>query len=259
MLTKSLTELANHYGSDKGTVGPSATWSAHNYTDVYEAYLEGYRQSPLAILEIGLGVTGERWKANIVQGRNAQGGASLRMWYDYFPQAKIYGIDINACSYLDNERIMTFVADQGRVEDLEAFTAAAGEVAFDVIIDDGSHRPDHQQVSFSYFFHKLKVGGLYFIEDLLANGLGDGVASGARSAPIRNTRSVLKHFLAHGSFLEPNALFDQTYLAQHIGVMRFHAPRAGRKLVFEANPRRPLKQVVVYQPDSESLCMIRKR
>lgn len=257
MLTKSLTELANYYGSDKGTIGPSATWSAHNYTDVYEAYLEGYRQSPLAVLEIGLGVTGDRWKTNIVQGRNAQGGASLRMWYDYFPQAKIYGIDINEGAYLNNDRIMTFVADQGRVDDLEAFTAATGDVAFDVIVDDGSHRPDHQQVALSYFFPKLKAGGLYFIEDLLANGLGD--SGQARSVQVRNTRSVLKHFLAQGVFLEPNALFDQTYLAQHIGALRFHAPRARRKLVLEANPRRPLKYVVVYQPNSESLCMIRKQ
>ena len=63
IMTKSLTELANQYGTDKGTVGPVRTWSAHNYTDIYEAYLERYRLSTLTILEIGLGVTGDRWKA----------------------------------------------------------------------------------------------------------------------------------------------------------------------------------------------------
>lgn len=255
----SLTELANRYGTDKGTVGPSATWSAHNYTDVYEAYLEQYRQSPLAILEIGLGVTGDRWKAQIVRGRNAQGGASLRMWYDYFPHARIYGIDINDGAYLDNDRIMTFVADQGKIEDLDAFMAASGAAEFDVVIDDGSHRPEHQQVSLSYFFRRLKAGGLYFVEDLLSNGLGDGAAGRLGSARVMNTRSVLKHFLAHGSFLEPNALFDQAYLAEHIGYLRFHAPTAAVKVVFEANPRRPIKRLVHFSPDTEALCVIRKR
>lgn len=34
----SLTELANHHGSDKGTLGPTDGWPGHNYTDVYEFY-----------------------------------------------------------------------------------------------------------------------------------------------------------------------------------------------------------------------------
>jgi hypothetical protein len=257
-MKQSLTDLANRYGTDKGTIGPSATWGAHNYTDVYEAYLEGYRQLPLVILEIGLGVTGDRWKTRIVQGRNAEGGASLRMWYDYFPDAQIYGFDVNDGAYLDNERITTFVADQGKVEDLDSFMTAIGDVEFDVIIDDGSHRPEHQQVSLSYFFRRLKVGGLYFIEDLLSNGLGDGAVGGTASASVKNTRSVLKHFLVQGEFLQPNALFDQAYLAEHIEYMRFHVPYARVKYAVQTDLRRPIKRVVYFTPDTESLCVIRK-
>jgi hypothetical protein len=108
----SLTEIANHYGTDKGTIGPSPDFPGHNYTDIYEAYLGRFRQSPVTLLEIGLGVVGDRWDAKIVQGRNT-GGASLKMWYDYFPNARIYGLDINDCSYLANDRVRTFVADQG--------------------------------------------------------------------------------------------------------------------------------------------------
>ena len=106
---KSLTELANLYATDKGTQGPSSTWSVNNYTDLYEVYLDPYRNSEINFLEIGLGVTGDRWESRIVHGRNS-GGASIRMWYDYFSKAKIFGIDINGCSYLDNDRIATFVA-----------------------------------------------------------------------------------------------------------------------------------------------------
>src|SRR5438874_1528265 len=119
MSATTLTELANQHGSDKGTIGPSADWAGHNYTDIYEAYLERHRYSAINILEIGLGVVGEHWDSQIVHGRNT-GGASVKMWYDYFPKAKIFGIDVNACPYLDNDRIKTFVADQGSVVELEA-------------------------------------------------------------------------------------------------------------------------------------------
>ncbi|MFZ2197319.1 MAG: hypothetical protein WAV13_06290 [Thermodesulfovibrionales bacterium] len=258
MFSKSLTELANLYGTDKGTTGPSSRWGAHNYTDIYEAYLGNYRQSPVVLLEIGLGVTGDRWNSPIVHGRNT-GGASLKMWHDYFPKAKIYGIDINECLYLENSRTRTFVADQGRVEDLDAFVEATGGTDFDIIIDDGSHRPDHQQISFSYFFRKLKSGGLYFIEDLLSNGMGDGAKGIMASDKVRNTRSVMKHYLKHGSFLEPNAFLDPDYLRAHIGSLSFHVPDLSTGFSFRPHPKRLFKKVVSYHPDSESLCAIRKK
>lgn len=106
MTLKTLTELANLYGTDKGTIGPNPNWEPHNYTDIYEAYLARYRYSAITILEIGLGVTGLRWETTIVQGRNT-GGASVKMWHDYFPNARIYGIDINPCPDLNKDRITT--------------------------------------------------------------------------------------------------------------------------------------------------------
>ncbi len=258
-MTKTLTDLANFYGSDKGTVGPIATWSVHNYTDIYDIYLEPYRLLPLHILEIGLGVVGDRWDSHIVCGRNAAGGASIRMWYDYFPNAQIYGIDINECSYLDTDRIKTFVADQGNIEDLKAFTAATEAVEFDFIFDDGSHRPDHQQISLGYFFRYLKSGGLYFIEDLLDNGLGDGIAGRMSARQVHNTRNVLKQYRAKGTFLEPNVLLDPDYLQQQIAAISFHAPRVGVKSIVRPSRRRLIDRVVYFKPESESLCVIRKR
>src|SRR5437588_5742537 len=100
---QSLTALANKYGSDKGTLGPSASWPAHNYTDIYEAYLWSRRNEPITLLEIGLGVTGEAWRADIAHGRNQDGGGSVKMWQDYFPKARIVGADINPARHLDTE------------------------------------------------------------------------------------------------------------------------------------------------------------
>lgn len=258
MTRPSLTELANAHGSDKGTVGPTPDWAAHNYTDVYEAYLERHRTAALKILEIGLGVTGKRWKAGIVRGRNT-GGASLKMWYDYFPNAQIYGIDVNECSYLDNDRVRTFVADQGNLAELEAFVQATANTEFDVIIDDGSHRPDHQQISLGFFFKRLKPGGLYFIEDLLANGMGDGARGWMACDSVRNTRTVLKHFVKHGVFGEPHALVDPDELRSAIDAVHFHVPRISFKVVVHASLKRPIKKLVSYQPDRETLCLLRKK
>lgn len=245
MTDKTLTELANFHGTDKGTLGPTPEWEPHNYTDIYEAYLARHRQSALCMLEIGLGVTGPRWETTIVQGRNT-GGASLKMWYDYFPNARLYGIDVNPCPYLDNDRIKTFVADQGNLDDLQAFEKVTEGIEFDVIIDDGSHRPDHQQISLGFLFKKLKGGGLYFIEDLLDNGLGDNMPGRHASDSVRNTRSVLKHFQQTGEFLEPNVLVNPDYLREQIAYLSFHAPKL-------------LMNTVRYPTDTEQLCVITKK
>lgn len=265
MASRSLTELANAHGSDKGTEGPSPEWGAHNYTDVYEAYLEPLRDAPISLLEIGLGVSGKRWRSKIVHGRNT-GGASVKMWRDYFPRARIYGIDVNDCSFLDDDRVSTFVADQGDVEDLRAFTEATDGIGFDVIVDDGSHRPDHQQLSLGYFLDFLEPGGLYFVEDLQANGYGDGARGRQASDDVRNTRAVLRHLRAHGEAPEPHALPDPGALARQIEHIGLHVPRVvpvkpRREGVWRR--RRPVRRqgrgATAFEPDSERLAVLRKR
>jgi hypothetical protein len=216
----SLTELANRFGSDKGTAGPAPAFPGHDYTSVYEAYLERHRDRVFSLVEIGLGVKGDRWEAKIVQGRNT-GGASVKMWREYFPRARIYGLDVNECAYLDDERTRTFVADQGNVDDLARFVEAVP--SFDVVIDDGSHRPDHQQISLDFLFPHLSAGGLYFIEDLLSNGLGDGKTGRSASDRVLNTRRVLKHYLATGTLREPHAVANFETWRNDVAGIDFHA------------------------------------
>jgi hypothetical protein len=216
----SLTELANRFGSDKGTEGPGPGFSGHNYTPVYEAYLGDHRDRAFALVEIGLGVKGDRWEAKIVQGRNT-GGASVKMWREYFPHARIYGLDVNECAYLDDERTRTFVADQGSVDDLARFVEAVP--SFDVVLDDGSHRPDHQQIALDFLFPHLTPGGLYFIEDLLDNGLGDGRTGRLASDRVLNTRRVLKQYLATATLPEPHLLEHFEDWRRDIAGVEFHA------------------------------------
>jgi len=268
-MAMSLTEIANDEATDKGTRGPLSP-RGHNYTDVYDCYLAGRRDRPITLLEIGLGVQGPTPTDVWLGGRNPHGGASMRMWYRYFPHARIFGIDINPATFLDNERVRTGVVDQGDPVQLRAFVQSIGVERFDVIIDDGSHRADHQQISLSTLFPFLSPGGLYFIEDLMANGRRDGRGA-ASASDVLDTRTVLRQFGETGAFPGPNALGDTTGLTGSMARIAFHCPpvvtsepswtlRSRVKLaakILLGEKRLPV-EIEYRPPGREKLCVITK-
>jgi 23S rRNA U2552 (ribose-2'-O)-methylase RlmE/FtsJ len=134
---QSLVELFAKYGTDKNTI--------HSYGPLYEQLLLPYRMSAEAVLEIGV-----------------QHGGSLRAWRDYFPNATIYGVDIDPAYMFKEERIETVVADQG---DYNSLLLPLLNKTFDVVIDDGSHKLTDQILSWFYLWPVLKMGGIYCIED----------------------------------------------------------------------------------------------
>jgi len=144
-----LTRLANRYGADKGT-RKTYEWEGdrHRYTPVYHRYLAELRGDPIALLEIGIG-----------------GGQSISMWRDYFRSAHIYAVDVDDYSHLDGERVTTIVADQSDRRDLGRAMETIGR-ELDVIIDDGGHYMNQQQISLGFLFPHVRPGGLYAIEDL---------------------------------------------------------------------------------------------
>lgn len=260
--TSELTTIANEEGTDKGTLGPIDAWPAHNYTDLYEAYLAQRRGEPLALLEIGLGVDGPNWHAAIAQGRNALGGASLRMWYRYLPNARIFGIDVNPATFLDNDRVLTGVVDQGDAVQLQKFLEDNSIDALDVVIDDGSHQPVHQQIAFAALFPHLAPGGLYFIEDLLNNG----VEQVENQAAVLSTRHVFRVFGAYGLFPNPNALSDEEILGKQIDSIAFHCPEVVlegpvgvRSALRSGWPFRRVPIRTRFELGTEALCVVRKK
>ena len=143
-----LTDLANKYGTDKGTkVG-----RALGYTAFYEEMFGDLRGKPIRLLEIG--VHDPRFP-----------GASLKMWEEYFPNAEIFGIDIIDCRKFDTERVRTFQVDQGDRGKLVKFVSESGG-DFDIVVDDGSHRCADVLTSLGVLFPAVKLGGIYFIEDI---------------------------------------------------------------------------------------------
>jgi hypothetical protein len=142
-----LSQLAAKYDSDKGPRTASAPDNS-NYTEVYEYFFSPIKMDVTRVFEIGVAA-----------------GASLHMWSDYFPRAVVFGIDIKDTSHLNSDRIKTYVADQSDRKQLQAFVDAYGS-NFDILIDDGGHTMEQQQVSFGYLFKHVKSGGYYIIEDV---------------------------------------------------------------------------------------------
>lgn len=137
----SLTNLAVEYGTDK--------WSRkHHYTPTYFELFKDRRKEVKKVLEIGVAE-----------------GAGLKMFRDFFPNAFIYGAEIDPKRMFESERIKVYRADQSNEFDLQMLIDNIG-TDIDLVIDDGSHRPNDQIVSCIKIFPQLDKGATYIIEDV---------------------------------------------------------------------------------------------
>ena len=136
-----LREIGVRVGTDKIT--------HHHYDFHYPRFLEHFRElRDGAMLEIGI-----------------DRGASLAMWLDYFDKAFIYGIDINVSA--EGPRYKIIKADQNDLNALNVLVKTQIKHPVFLVVDDGSHLPEHQAASFDFLFKELLVpGGVYIIEDV---------------------------------------------------------------------------------------------
>lgn len=133
-------QVANDAGTDKCL--------GHGYHRFYPLALSQLnRDEAFTIIEIGYG-----------------NGASIPMWSTLFPNAYVICVDRDVSEEGVSYRVVK--ADQG---DPASILDAVGEPKLPVrlIIDDGSHHPQHQLTSFSALFESiLDPGGQYIIEDI---------------------------------------------------------------------------------------------
>jgi cephalosporin hydroxylase len=129
-----LQEIGIKHGTDKAT--------SHFYMDNYEKLLGSWREKEFTLLEIGVA-----------------SGASIKMWREAFPKARIYGMDINPdCA---GEGI--FIGSQTDKSFLDSVLAQTGPL--DVVIDDGSHMGTDIINTFKMLLSLINSGGLYCVED----------------------------------------------------------------------------------------------
>lgn len=141
------------YETDKGSI--------HSYIPVYEKLLEPYRETALNVLEIGL-----------------FNGNSMRMWCEYFTEAKIHGIDCSLTPHDGMADLKPLLYDinvkGGMNAKVHIFDAENEQQAkehfkktkFDVIIDDAGHEINQQINLVNIWFPYLTKKGIYIIEDI---------------------------------------------------------------------------------------------
>jgi len=138
-----LADLAKKHGTDK---------YEHGFCPFYETFFGPIRESVERVLEIGV-----------------MSGCSLRVWLDYFPNAKVYGLDnqqyVNPEAWPEDDRCEVFIGDSGDRRDLARAMELSGG-GFDLILDDASHTMHDQQTALGFLFRYVKPGGYYIVEDL---------------------------------------------------------------------------------------------
>ena len=151
---KSLDNLFNYFGSDKGTKARnpynknSKKFFGHGFSKYYEKNFKYFQDEKFNFLEIGT------WE-----------GASLASFAKYFRNAKIYGLDRNFKFKYKSQKIKFLNCDTTNNNDLDKFKKIIKNIKFKIIIDDGSHLLSDIIRNFKYFTKFLEKGGYYVVED----------------------------------------------------------------------------------------------
>lgn len=187
-----LTEIAEKYPTDK---------REHGYLKHYQEHLPATCRS---LLEIG-----------------AAQGFSAMMWREFYPDCDIHLLDL----FLNPDFVSVkwcrehfFVPHQGDQGSLKILAEIKEQ--FQVVVDDGSHRADHQLISFKHLFlNNLASGGIYAIEDCHCNKLpfywGDGAVTMYEYTALhmfkqfKETREIVNPYFNEGETEVFKSLIDR--------------------------------------------------
>jgi len=164
-----LAEIFDRWGTDKATNG---------YVGAYECLFRKGRNEVGALLEIGIGTMIPSVHPSMVgyAGQGYKPGGSLRAWRDFFPNATVYGMDVQPdTQFADEERIVTLLGNSTDLSQVGQALQHARHKTFDIIIDDGSHYAADQIATLKNLFPLLNPSGTYVVEDLVGTQLFDSI------------------------------------------------------------------------------------
>jgi hypothetical protein len=124
-------------------------WKWEHYFDIYHRHFARFVGQKVNVLEIGI-----------------YAGGSLEMWRSYFGEkSHIYGVDIEeACKVYANDHVSVFIGDQADRAFWSTFRKSVEGI--DILIDDGGHTPEQQQITLEEMLLHLRPGGVYLCEDV---------------------------------------------------------------------------------------------
>lgn len=147
----SLQEMGKNFATDKTDI----RYNGKSYLDFYEPYFQGFKNSLITVLELGI-----------------KDGGSLKLWRSYFPKSQVIGIDIDPTRRIHaGDRIEVIICSQD--DSLKINDLAKKYGGFDIVLDDASHVNDLTIKSFEIIKTHLKKGGLYIFEDMGCSYDGD--------------------------------------------------------------------------------------
>jgi hypothetical protein len=155
MMRCCLDEIGIKHGTDLSSLG-------RDHLRSWERYLMPLRDEAFDLLEIGVG-----------------DGASLRTWREWFPKARLVGLDVRRVFIdppLDNCSIV-----HGGQTDSATLMQLVREYRFRLIVDDGSPHADDKLQTFLTLFPWLEPDSVYFcagIDSLRGPAAADGGPSG---------------------------------------------------------------------------------
>jgi hypothetical protein len=144
-----LLDLVDDKLTDKNTT--------HSYIATYENLFNRLKESAIDILEVGIGDF------------NDKNGGSVKLWLGYFPNAKVYSIDI-----LPEDRVVDDLKTNSRAVlytstnayDPNFVAKEFGNKKFDILIDDGPHSLDSMLAFINLYAPLLKENAVLVIEDV---------------------------------------------------------------------------------------------
>lgn len=142
----SLIELIDNSTTDKNTI--------HSYLETYEKLLQSKKYTAKNVLEIGIYM-----------------GGSIKLWHDYFVNARIYGLDIihfnNVPNMLKNQiRINLFTSVDAYDQQFFSDKLLSSDIKFDMILDDGPHTFDSMIKFITMYSQLLTDDGILILEDI---------------------------------------------------------------------------------------------
>jgi SAM-dependent methyltransferase len=148
--------LLNRHKSDKS--------SRHDYHRIYAALFPDV-STVKRVVEIGIGSPNPRFVSTMGEKHTGAGG-SLRAFRDYFPNAEIFGFDIDEDALFCEDRLQTSLVDQTDSRSLEVALSRFVADPVDLFIDDGLHSIDANLRTLIAGLRIVRPGGWLCIEDI---------------------------------------------------------------------------------------------
>ena len=253
-LTRSLPEGAPEHvhaeargGSSEGPSLVSALSNAgsdktghHGYDRVYTPLFEPLRAKPVRLVEIGVerGRSLKAWQEFFSAGSHVF-GIGYGNWQTDF-KTKCHAAKQTATNHgtVALDQCDLYRGDQSNITFLRTFLEDSGG-RFDIIIDDGSHVPDHQRITFETLWPSVVPGGLFIIEDVETSYWGPkakvyGYALEGQSSFVEHMQKVahaINREFANGKSPLPDLYNDVSTItfAQNLIVVKKQTTLEGRR------------------------------